>query len=180
MAVKVPASKAEMLNVMGVGENKYAKYGEKFISVIDECVEKYPELLQNRPLVNIDEEPVKRRKRAGKQEFFLLREEADNFEYVDFYYVSDIRNELNRICARDDVKKVTINRLMEILLSERLVLIKEVNGCGIKAPTDKGKQYGIKVIDKVSEKRNAYTVLSYPPIIQHMLVECFVDKEIEK
>ncbi len=49
MAVKVPTSKAEMLNVMGVGENKYAKYGEKFIRVIDECVGKYPELLQNKP-----------------------------------------------------------------------------------------------------------------------------------
>ena len=62
MAVKVPASKAEMLNVMGVGENKYAKYGEKFISVIDECVERYPELLQNRSEINQNEKITKGRK----------------------------------------------------------------------------------------------------------------------
>lgn len=48
MAVKVPASKEEMLNVSGVGENKYAKYGERFLSVIMECVDEYPELAQNR------------------------------------------------------------------------------------------------------------------------------------
>ena len=38
MAVKAPVSKDEMMEVSGVGENKYAKYGERFISVIRECV----------------------------------------------------------------------------------------------------------------------------------------------
>ena len=47
MAVKVPASKREMLNVSGVGENKYMKYGERFLSKIEECTKEYPELIQN-------------------------------------------------------------------------------------------------------------------------------------
>ena len=47
---------------MGVGENKYAKYGEKFISVIDECAERYPELLQNRPEINQNGKIIKVRK----------------------------------------------------------------------------------------------------------------------
>lgn len=45
MAAKVPASQQEMLNVTGVGENKYMKYGERFLSLIEECVEEYPELI---------------------------------------------------------------------------------------------------------------------------------------
>ena len=38
MAAKMPVNKEEMMNVSGVGENKFAKYGERFLSVIKECV----------------------------------------------------------------------------------------------------------------------------------------------
>lgn len=47
MCVKLPATKPEMLNVSGVGENKYAKYGERFLAVIAECAGKYPELIRD-------------------------------------------------------------------------------------------------------------------------------------
>lgn len=36
MCVRTPLDKKEMLQVMGVGENKYARYGERFIDVIRE------------------------------------------------------------------------------------------------------------------------------------------------
>lgn len=36
MAVKAPVKKDEMMEVSGVGENKYAKYGERFIASIEE------------------------------------------------------------------------------------------------------------------------------------------------
>lgn len=36
MCVKIPFTKSEMLEVSGVGENKYAKYGERFINQIQE------------------------------------------------------------------------------------------------------------------------------------------------
>ena len=38
MCAKMPTTKSDMLNVSGVGENKYGKYGEKFIAVIKEYV----------------------------------------------------------------------------------------------------------------------------------------------
>ena len=38
MAVKAPVGKDEMMEVSGVGENKYAKYGERFCTLIEECV----------------------------------------------------------------------------------------------------------------------------------------------
>ena len=38
MCAKMPTTKSDMLNVSGVGENKYGKYGERFISVIKEYV----------------------------------------------------------------------------------------------------------------------------------------------
>lgn len=36
MAAKMPASKPEMLDVSGVGENKFSKYGERFLEAIEE------------------------------------------------------------------------------------------------------------------------------------------------
>jgi ATP-dependent DNA helicase RecQ len=39
MAVKVPTSQREMLNVSGVGENKYNKYGERFLTVIADSMQ---------------------------------------------------------------------------------------------------------------------------------------------
>ena len=38
MCAKMPTTKTDMLNVSGVGENKYGKYGERFIAVIKEYV----------------------------------------------------------------------------------------------------------------------------------------------
>ena len=48
MAAKVPESKVEMLNVSGVGEHKFVKYGERFLVLIEECVADYPEMVQNK------------------------------------------------------------------------------------------------------------------------------------
>lgn len=181
MAVKVPASKSEMLNVSGVGENKFVKYGERFLVLIEACTGEYPELIQNKKEISQHDESdakITRRKKAGKQEFFLLREEADNFMYSDFLYISDIRDEMNRVCGRDNIKKLPATKLIEILLAEGLIEEKEAAGRYAKAPTKKGLRFGVKVIDKVSEKGNAYTVLMYPQTIQQMLVEHFVSKEI--
>lgn len=181
MAVKVPTSKSEMLNVSGVGENKFIKYGERFLRLIEEGIGEFPELIQNKKeIIQIAGADVKtkRKKKARKQEFFLLQEEANSFVYSDFLYVSDIRDEMNRICERDNIKKIPATRLMEILLSEEIIKEKEVGGRFDKLPTEKGIKLGIKVIDKVSEKGYAYTLLMYPQIIQQMLVEKFVRKTI--
>ena len=181
MAVKVPVSKREMLDVSGVGENKFIKYGERFLILIEECIGECPELVQNKKEINQYVESdvkMKRRKKTGKQEFFLLQAEADNFMYSEFLYISDIRDEMNRICVRDNIKKVSVTRLMEILLTEKVIEEKEVRGRLDKLPTEKGIKLGVKVIRKVSEKGYAYTVLMYPQIIQQMLIEKFVREMI--
>ena len=183
MAVKVPASQEEMLSVSGVGENKYMKYGERFLSIIEECAEDYPELIQNKTEISQSEQAdttteKKKKKKAGKLEFFLLQEEAENFKYTDLSYISDIRDEMNRICSRDNVKKLPATRLMEYLIAEELIVEKEQDSRFAKAPTEKGSELGIKVIDKVSKKGCAYTLLMYPANVQRMLVEHFIDEEM--
>lgn len=48
--------KGEMLNVSGVGENKYMKYGNRFLSLIEACIEDDPELIQSKAQVGQSEE----------------------------------------------------------------------------------------------------------------------------
>lgn len=94
MAAKVPVSKSEMLNVSGVGENKFSKYGESFLSVVEKCAGEYPELLINKvDAAKEKEKPTlsKASKKNEKQEFYLLEEEAANFNYADYMYVSEIK-----------------------------------------------------------------------------------------
>lgn len=183
MAVKVPVSQQEMLSVSGVGENKYIKYGERFIAVIEEFAAGYPELMQNKIIMDQGEELEtktlnEKRKKSRKQEFFLIKEEADDFNYSDLYCISEIRDEMNRICKRDDIKKIPSTKLTEILLSEGLIIEKDQEGRFTKMPTEKGKELGIKIMDKVSEKGNAYTLLMYPANVQRMLVEKFIGKSV--
>ena len=81
MAAKVPVSKSEMLNVSGVGENKFSKYGESFLSVVEKCAGEYPELLINKvDAAKEKEKPTlsKASKKNEKQEFYLLEEESQN------------------------------------------------------------------------------------------------------
>lgn len=179
MAARVPASKCEMLNVSGVGENKYAKYGERFLSIIEECIEEHPELVKNKAALVYEEKnnPERSKKKAGKQEFFLMKEEADKFIYAEFMYISEIRDEMNRICESSNVKKLPATRLIEKLEAEGLIAEIEQDGRFTKVPTKKGIGQGIKSIKKVSERGNPYTLLIYPSNIQRMLVEHYIGDE---
>lgn len=177
MAEKVPTSKGEMLNVSGVGENKYLKYGNRFLSLIEACIEDDPELIQSKAQVSQSAETgymTSTYKKGRKQEFFLLKEEAENYKYAELINVSAIRDEMNRICERDNVKKIPATRLTKVLVSEGIIAEKEQDGRTTKVPTEKGVELGVREIEKMSQKGNPYTVLMYPESVQRMLVEHFI------
>ena len=180
MAAKIPTSKSEMLAVSGVGENKYVKYGDRFLGLIEKTTEDYPDLIktkENAEQSTVSVSKIKKKKKAGKEEFYLLQEEADNYQYANYLHISEIRDEMNRVCVRENVKKIPATKLTEILVLKGLIKEKEDAEKYVKVPTEKGSQLGVKVIDKISEKGNAYTVLQYPIRIQKMLVEYFICEE---
>ena len=89
MCVVAPKNKNEMLNVSGVGANEY-------------------ESIQSSNL---------KRKKKGKDEFYLNEADAEKFRYADLYYISDIKEELNRVCSISGVKKVTMTKNWKYLVS---------------------------------------------------------------
>lgn len=182
MAAKMPTSHTELLNISGVGERKYEKYGEKFLGLIKEWMKENPDLAEHKVAVSesdvvlsekLPEKPRKRKSR--KMDFVLTEAEALEFQYADFYNISSIRDELNRICKNDDRKKATFRIITTFLISEDLIFEQENEGRLFKVQTEKGLALGIKTIEKVSERGNAYTQLLYPESVQKMIVNHFVE-----
>ena len=178
MSVKIPMSEIEMLRVSGVGDNKYMKYGERFLEVIREYTDIYPDLLTDRvsPEQETTVSVTKVRKKETKQEFSLFPEEAENYNYDGYKTVSEIRDEMNRICERENVKKLPATRLTEILLEEGIISGDfDSDDTYSKIPTEKGKKLGVIVEDRISQKGNEYHVLKYSTDIQSILVQHYVE-----
>ena len=113
-------------------------------------------------------------KRKRKQKFYLADGDADEFIYHDLYYISEIKDELNRICTVNEVKKVTTGDIGEYLLSEGLIYKEDREGVLIKLPTKKGLEYGIKIEEKISQSGMTYKLMKYPPKVQKMIVDYLV------
>lgn len=183
MVAKIPMSREEMLRVSGVGDHKYMKYGKQFLDVIQECCEAWTELKQeqNVSYYNADESYAENnnsyttKAKNKKREFSLLSAEAEKFQYSELRYISEIKEEMNRVCERDDVKKIQTIRLTEILLEEGYIVEAKDEGKYAKKPTQKGIQCGIQEIEKVSQKGFSYTILMYPENIQRILVEHYIE-----
>lgn len=178
MCAKVPMDRQGMLTVSGVGENKFLKYGQRFVDVITEFVAAHPEdvLSTGTEEGDADElfgEPARPNSRGRKGAFYLQPEDAQNFEYGEYYYISDIKDRLNRICSTENVRKATITIIWEYLLSEGLTEEEEKDNKIQKARTERGTGMGIKIVDKINQKGEPYQLLMYPEAVQKMIVEYF-------
>ncbi len=175
MAVKVPVNREEMLTVLGVGERKLQTYGETFLAEIGTFTEEHPELLERKEsMVEETAEKPARTGRRKKQEFYLLPEEAEQYAYQGTRMISEIKDEMNRICERENVKKLSTTALTEILLAEGYIVKNEEKGPYAKDPTEFGAEQGIQQEERTNQKGITYFTLKYPENIQRMLVERFV------
>lgn len=178
MCVKAPKTKEEMLNVSGVGNAKFEKYGGHFLGAIQVFMDKHPESV----LSIIDEtatadvvKKVARKTKKVKTEFFLEPADADKFTYADKYFISDIRDELNRICTTENTKKVTLTAIWKFLVDEGYTEETNYNGTFIKEQTQKGIDEGIETVYRTSTSGTEYTLLRYPQKIQREIVQHFVN-----
>ena len=222
MCVRLPRTDAELLTVSGVGENKLAKYGERFLNAITSFIEAHPNAVISIPgtadnnssayegtdviISEKSENPGKsgnpgksenpgksgnfgksenpgksgKTKRGRKPAFYLAEGDADIFLYQDMYYISDIKNELNRICTVENVKKISIGVIWEFLVSQELTYENNTNGVFTKMPTQKGYEYGIALEEKTTAAGLSYKLIKYPPKVQKMIVDFLVGPRAEE
>lgn len=184
MCVKLPTDENDLLQVSGVGEHKLKKYGTKFLSAIKSFIDTHPGTMirmqdktggmENGVKSEILKTSKSKTKEKSKTAFYLSEDNAEEFTYQDLYYISEIKDELNRICTVDRVKKATTGVIWEYLVSEELAYEDGTKGIFVKRPTVKGLEYGIKVEEKISQAGVPYKLMKYPPKVQKMIVDYFV------
>ena len=179
MCVRVPQNREQMLHVSGVGAAKLEKYGERFLDAIQQYQKNHPGAVISMQEEDEAEEGAlvvekKKKKKRTKAEFYLNKGDEVNFNYKELAYITEIRDELNRITTAEDAKKLAGTRIWEYLVSQRLVEEREMDGRVVKVPTEKGLEMGIETMERLSQAGNPYTVLMYPPQVQKIIAESYI------
>ncbi len=149
MSVKHPTNKEEFLEISGVGETKYSKYGKEFQGAIIEYVE------ANNLTVKEKNNPDKSYEEASvtkSEEISSINEESGDF-YVNtdkklFERLVLVRKEFSRIEGAMEQNIIAKNTLKEISgrYPKTLEELKDIGGMGPK----KIEKYGVALIEAVN------------------------------
>lgn len=178
MSVKAPRDRLSMLEVSGVGEAKYEKYGERFIEAITAFIDENPESVTS---IKDDDDAAEvrvksaRKRRSRKGTFYLNPEDEEKFEYCDLYLVGEIKDELNRITSGNNVKHIFGTDIYRFLTEKEYVEERNINGRSVQVPTEIGQTKGIIAVEQTSKIGTVYTVLKYPHAVQKEIVEHYIE-----
>ncbi len=126
---------------------------------------------------DVPEEKVRvgKRRKNHKDPFCLNPEDKDRFECGNYYLLSEIKDELNRITTADNVKHIFGTDIFKLLTQMGYVEEKQIDGRIVQIQTELGISKGVITVDKISKIGNKYTVLMYPPGVQREIVEHYIE-----
>ncbi len=175
MCEKQPVSRQEMLAVSGVGEHKYGKYGEKFLTAIRSFAGSHGEEREDNAVRRNTELYGSPKRSAGKkEEFYVTDEMYRQIQFTENCFLSDLVVRLNDIRSISpsaaNMKKATASSIEHWLKTEGY--IDEVYSAGRwrKVVRTEGDRMGITVGTKVSSNGNEYDVLMYNEMAQREIV----------
>lgn len=182
MCVKLPYTKEEMLNVSGVGENKYGKYGKQFTDGIYEYTngirEKFyfGELEEAVSGFYAADMPKKRARKVNalKADFVLTAEEADRFAYQDRYLVTELAAALNELRNQETVKKLSGAEIFRYVESQEWAAKRYVNGRWTTEVSEEGKSAGLLLAPRISRTGVEYEDVYYNERAQRKIVEHYI------
>ena len=176
MCEKMPANREEMLNVSGVGENKFERYGEDFLAVILEFANagevtwdiSYGQQEQQ----EIYAQPSKSSRK--KEEFYVTEEMYRQIQFFENCLLSELVAQLNEIRIRlgedANMKKATAASIERRLKEEGYIDEIYSDGRFRKVIRMEGDRMGISTGTKISSKGNEYEVLKYSEMAQREIV----------
>jgi len=175
MCVKTPFNRSEMLQVSGVGENKFVKYGEQFLERILEFTggekEKYyfGEMgeVSSKATAVAKKEP---KTKVGKKEFHVTKEMENGITYTENCLISQLVNQLNELRDPENMKKISGAELARWMTEEAYIAETFEDGRRKKLVTPKGAEAGIVIGMRLSAKGTEYEDYYYGESAQRMLV----------
>lgn len=179
MCVSVPLTKEEMLQVSGVGENKFEKYGDRFLKEITSFTDGKKEKLYFGDGFSEDGQAAAipytgSRNRGKKEPFALTSAQAENFPFAESYRAPEIAEAMYALVDKERFKRVSGADIYRWVEKEGLAGEKYENGRRVKFVTEAGEGKGIFLETRISKKGNEYLDLFYDRRAQKMIVEKFI------
>lgn len=175
MCMKLPFTKHDMMDVNGVGENKFEKYGQQFLAALSEFTNGRREKLYFGETIPVQEQEAtekrKRKNREQKSEFYLTEETAQEIFYTPECLITEFAGQINELIDTTVMKRTSgaaiVRKFKEVQLLDEVY----VNGVWRKKLFDKGADFGIIIKNRVSAKGTEYEVWALSEQGQRNLVQ---------
>lgn len=181
MCIRLPLTKEEMLAVSGVGENKFVKYGERFLEEIRRLTGGTKEKFYFGTLEEVEQlrggtgkQKRKDWQKIEKTDFFVTGEQAGKFPYEEKYLAPELAERLNELREGEQVKKTSGAEIFRRIQELGLAGERYENGRRQKYVTEAGKEAGLWLGSRTSKAGTEYQDIYYDKKAQRMVVEWFV------
>lgn len=178
MCVRVPDSRETMLLVSGVGDNKYMRYGERFLQAIRDFTGGKREQLS---FEEFEEEKnsgksteVRGNRKGGKVEFFLTEEQASLFSYQESYLAADLAKAMSELRDAGSVKALTGKAIFEWVQEMGYAKEERIDGRWIRSVSEEGTRVGLYLGVRISQKGTEYSDVYYNKSAQEMIVHHYM------
>ncbi|MDE6252410.1 MAG: DNA helicase RecQ [Lachnospiraceae bacterium] len=172
MCVKQPFTKEEMLNVNGIGENKFNKYGNEFINAVKEFTGGKKQLLSYESLEEHPENSITNiAKSSKKKEFELTPEMAQKVIYSWECQLTKLAAQLNELRDENVMKKTSGAAIQRKLVAEGYISEQVYGRYSKYTVLEKGEQMGIQVRTMISERGTKYDVILLDENAQREIVD---------
>jgi ATP-dependent DNA helicase RecQ len=170
MCVKLPRNKQEMLQVSGVGENKYERYGERFITCIMNCTDGLNETYSYDVEIVADDSSSSAsnsRVKKKKSEFLLTSEMASQLTFTQNSLLGELVNQMNELRDEKSMKRISGVSIMKQLAKEQYIEEQQYQ----TQILEKGSAIGITAETRVSKNGKEYYVLRFSEEAQKLIVD---------
>lgn len=178
MCVKAPLNKDEMLLVNGVGENKYQKYGERFLQKIQAFTggksEKFYFGEPGQEQGSSGGYPTLFQTTKKKSDFFLTKEQAAQFPYKDRYLAAELAEALNSLRNPATTKKTSGAEIFRSMQAKNYAKECFIEGKYSKEVTPEGEAAGLILDVRVSKAGSEYMDVYYGRNAQQLVVDSYV------
>lgn len=177
MCVKAPLRKEEMMQVNGVGEHKYEKYGERFLEKIYTFGNGVREKYYFGGAGETTELFTQAKSVEKKVDFYLTNTQAEQFPYGQQYLAANLAEALNSLRDPKKVKKISGAEIYRMMQAKDYAYERKVDGKWQKIITPQGAQAGLFIGTRLSKTGNEYEDIYYNEHAQRMIVAEFVRHE---
>lgn len=174
MCVKQPFTKEEMLNVNGIGENKFSRYGNEFIHAVKEFTGGQKQALSYESAeAYMDGGIASGIKSSKKKEFEMTPEIAQRVVYSPECQLTKLSAQLNELRDGNIMKKTSGAAIQRKLIAEGYLSEQMYGRYAKYTILEKGEQMGIRVKSMVSERGMKYDVIFLDENAQREIVKLY-------